>query len=98
MLKSLLSSLFQNLQASFWSTASFKRLHQHTHVLARSFASYSDYLSSQNKVMKTLHGQQVPARQLSDALYIQICASVPLRKFDTLIEAVGNKEDFEHLF
>ena len=93
MLKSL-SSLFQNLQASFWSNTSFKCLHQHTEILAQTLASYSDYLSSQHKVMKTLHAQQVPARQLSDALsirYIYACTA------NTLIDAADKKEDFKHL-
>ena len=94
MLKSLSSSLFQNLQAYFWSNTSFKCLHQHTEILAQTLASYSDYLSSQHKVMKTLHAQQVPARQLSDALsirYIYACTA------NTLIDAADKKEDFKHL-
>lgn len=98
-LKSLSSSLFQNLQASFWSNTSFKCLHQHTEILAQSLASYSDYLSLQNKVMKT-HAQQVPGRQLFDALsirYIYASTGVALGKFNTLIDTADKKEDFEHL-
>ena len=100
MLKSLSSSLFKNLQVSFWSNT-FKCLPQHTEILAQSLASYSDYLSSQHKVMKTLHAQQVPARQLSDALsirYIYACTGVPHGKFNTLIDAADKKEDLKHLF
>ena len=43
----------------------------------------------------------MPARQLSDVLssrYIFACTGVPLRKFNTLIDAADKKEDFEHLF
>ena len=50
-LKSLSLSLFQNLQASFWSLPTFRQLQQHTRLLAHSLADYSDYLSSQNKVI-----------------------------------------------
>ena len=76
-LSSVLKTLssFQNLQASFWSHGSFKGLYHHTRILAQSLANYSDYLSSQNKIMKTLHAQPVPARQLSNALSI-MCVRV----------------------
>ena len=84
MLKSLASSLFQNFQASFWSNTSFTYLHQYTRTLTQSLANYSDYLSSQNKMMKTLQAQAVPVRQLSDALlikYVQPCNGVSLGRF-----------------
>ena len=99
-LKSLASSLFQNLQASFWSNVSFRRLHQHTRVLAQSLASYSEYLSSQNKTMKTLHALPLPVRQLSIALsikFVQPCTGVPLGRFGTLIGTTDKRKDFEHV-
>ena len=74
-LNSLSSSLFSNLQASFWSDSLFRRLHEQTRFLAQSMAGYADYLSSQNKAMKTIHTRSVPVRQLTDALSIQyVCA------------------------
>ena len=99
-LKSLAASLFRNLQ-SFWSSASFRYLQQHTNILAQSLANYSDYLSSQNRTMKTLHVQPVLVRQLSDALsikYVQPYTGVPIGRFSTLTDTSDKKEDFEHLF
>ena len=49
---------------------SFSHLQQHSHTLAQSLANYSDYLSSQNKIMK-LHALILPVRQVSDALSIK---------------------------
>ena len=100
-LKSLASSLFQNLRASFWSKVSFRHLQKHTRALAQSLANYSEYLLSQNKTMKHHHALPLPVRQLSDGLsikFIKPCSGEPLVQFDSLIAAIGSKEDFEHLF
>lgn len=73
----------------------------HTRSLAHSLADYSDYLSSQNKVMKNLHTQSVPVRQLPSALsakHIPASASVPLGKFTPLTAALAAVKDFDHLF
>ena len=101
-LKSLASTLFQNLEASFWSDLSFRHLQKHTRTLAQSLANYSEYLSSQNKTMKHHHALPLPVRQLSDALsikYLKPCGDPePLAKFNDLIAAIDGKEDFEQLF
>ena len=88
-LKSLSSSLFQNLQASFWSSTSFKSLQDDTRVLAETLANYSDYLFSRNKVMKTIHAQPVPVRQLSDALSLKYVRPGQARSRYEYIERSG---------
>ena len=80
---------------------SFSYLQQHTHALAQSLANYSNYLSSQNKIMKLHHALPLPVRQVSDALsikFVKPCIGVPLGRFDSLIAATDKLEDFEHLF
>ena len=99
-LNSLTSSLFRILQASFWSKTCFKWLHDQTQVLAKSLAGYSDYLSSQKKLMKTIHARTVPVRELSDALaikYVQPCNQIPLPKFDLLVSCVEEANHFKFL-
>ena len=73
----LASSLYQNLQGSFWSHVSFRRLQQQTLLLALSLAGYADYLLSQNKIMKAVHARSVPVRQMSESMsvkYIEPCS------------------------
>ena len=47
------------------------------------------------------HCATTALRQLSDGLsikFIKPCSGEPLVQFDSLIAAIGSKEDFEHLF
>ena len=91
----LTSSLFQNLQGSFWSHASLQRLCQQTRSLAQSLAGYAEYLSSQNKIMKDLHFQSNPVRQLSDSMsvkYIEPCHGVPISRLEPLFGCLQERE------
>ena len=90
LLSTLASSLFQNLQGSFWSHASLQRLYQQTRSLAQSLAGYADYLSPQNKIMKDLHARSNSMRQLSDSMsvkYIEPCRGVPIGRLDPCLAA-----------
>ena len=53
MLSTLAFLLFQNLRGSFWTHISFQRLQEQTQTLAQRLARYTDYLSSQNKIIKS---------------------------------------------
>ena len=100
MLSTLASSLFQNLQGSFWSHVSLQRLYQQTRSLAQSLAGYADYLSSQNKIMKDLHARSNPVRQLSDSMsvkYIEPCRGVPIGRLEPLFGCLQEREDGEYL-
>ena len=99
-LTTLASSLYQNLQGSFWSHVSFHRLQQQTRLLAQSLAGYADYLSSQNKIMKAVHARSIPVRQLSDFMsvkYIEPCHGVPVSMLQELFHTLQEMEDSEHL-
>lgn len=98
MLNTLASSLFQNLQAPFWSHSSFQRLLQHTQSLAKNLAGYADYLSSQNKTMKALHARTIPMRQISDSMsvkYIEPGRGVPIGRLENVIACLHEREDGE---
>ena len=69
-LEMLLSTLFHNLQKSFWSCEQSKPLYKNTEQLARSIASYADYISSQRKKMNTLHSLLLPVRRISDSMSV----------------------------
>ena len=100
MLNTLASSLFQNMQGSFWSHTSFQRLQEQTQSLAQSLAGYADYLSSQNKIMKAVHARTIPPRQLSDSMsvkYIQPCSGVPISRLENALDSLQEMEDGEHL-
>ena len=71
MLSTLASSLYQNLQGSFWSHVSLQTLQQQTRLLAQSLAGYADYLSSQNKIMKAVHARSIPVRQMSESMSVK---------------------------
>lgn len=87
-LKFLASSLFQHLQAPFWSSNPlWQTFHQQTLSLAKSLADYADYLSMQNKTMKSIHCRSSPVRQISNSLslkYVSTCGGAPLRRFEAL--------------
>lgn len=69
-LETLSSSLYHNLQKSFWSCEQLKSLRKNTEQLARSMASYAEYLSSQRKKMNTLHSLASPVRHVSDSMSV----------------------------
>ena len=100
LLSTLASSLFQNLQGSFWSHASLQRLYQQTRSLVQSLAGYADYLSSQNKIMKDLHARSNPVRQLSDSMSVKCiepCRVVQIVKLEPLLGCLQEMEDGEYL-
>ena len=86
-LETLASTLFHNLQKSFWSSERLKSLHMNTESLARSIASYSDYLSSQRKKTSTLHKSPLPVRHISDSMSVKfVKASTGLFPCDKRLE------------
>ena len=99
-LSTLASSLYKNLQGSFWSHISFHRLQQETRLLAQSLAGYADYLSSQNKIMKAVHARSLPVRQISESMsvkYIEPCSGVPVSRLQELLHSLQEKEDNHYL-
>ena len=94
-------SLFQCLQASFWKNPSWQEFRQQVEAVATSVLKYSEYLASQNKIMKEIHARSIPVRQLSDAMsikYIPSCEGNILSKFDYLSTALQQKNCNQYIF
>ncbi len=74
-----------------------------TESLARSIASYADYLSSQRKKMSTLlHASTLPVRHISDSMSVKfIKASTGLfscvKKLEQLSSCLGDKSEYEYV-
>ena len=66
------SSLFGCLQAEYWKRPHYKTFKKHVETLASSLAQHGDHLVSKNKRMKEVHNAEVPVRQLSEWLSIEV--------------------------
>ena len=87
----LSSTLFHNLQKSIWSREQLKLIHRNTEQLARSVASYADYLSSQRKKMNTIHSFVSPVRQVSDSMSVKfVKASTGVLSCNTRLEMLSS--------
>ena len=99
-LSTLASSLYQNLQGSFWRNVSFHRLQQQTQLHAQSLAGYADYFSSQNKLMKAVQDHSLPVWQMSESMsvkYIELWSGVPFSTLQELLHSLQEKEDNHYL-
>ena len=98
-LNSLSSSLFLNLQASFWAALPWQHLKRKMELIASSVSSYAVYLSSQSKKMGEAHHQTTPVRQLSNSLsikYLKPCRQNTM--FEAVSESLASKGYYECLF
>ena len=57
-------SLFQYLKASFWKNPSWQEFQKQVEADATDILKYSEYLASQNKLMKEIHSCSIPVQQL----------------------------------
>ena len=99
-LELLLSTLYHNLQKPFWSFDQLKSLRKNTEQLARSIASYADYLSSQSKKMRELHSMASPVRHLSDSIsvtFVKASTGVPScnTRLENLSSCLREKSEYE---
>jgi len=98
-LNSLSSSLFLNLQASFWAALPWQHLKRKMELIASSVSNYAVYLSSQSKKMSEAHHQTTPVRQLSNSLsikYLKPCRQNTM--FEAISESLTSKGYHECLF
>ena len=98
-LKALTMSLFEHLLASFWNNSPWKEFQIQVENLAINLSRYTEYLSSQNKVMKEIHLR--PTRQLCDTMsikYIPASDGIIFQKFDSLSRTLLEKNLNEFVF
>lgn len=97
-LQSHSTSLFVCLQSLYWKRSKFAEFKPYVETLVGSMAQYTEYLRSQNKKMKQAHTSEVPIRQLSDSLSVEVIqktASFPC--FAELSAALEKQETYQHL-
>ena len=94
------SSLFGCLQAEYWKRPHFEAFKKHVETLASSLAQYSDYLVSKNKRMKEVHNAEVPVRQLSESLSIEVVkrSAVLYPCFSSLSECLNDIQPYQQIF
>ena len=79
-LRHLSSELFTVLLNPFFKRSRWCMFQVHVELLAKSLASYVDYLGERNKQMKSSHSALAPSRQLEDNLaisFLTVLASRP---------------------
>ena len=96
----ILSSLFGCLQGEYWKHPHFETFKKHVETLASSLAQYSDYLVSKNKRMKEVHNAEVPVRQLSESLSIEVVKRSAIRYpcFSSLSECLNDIQPYQQIF
>ena len=94
------SSLFGCLQAEYWKRPYFETFKKHVENLARSLAQYGDYLVLKNKRMKEVHNSDVPVRQLSESLSVEVVKKSDVRFpcFTSLINSLNGIQPYQEIF
>ena len=93
-LRILSNRLFNCLQATYWDRPRWKDFHKDVEMLARSLASYIEYLNEKNKQMKLVHASPVPIQDIGEGLQFSFLpiSKVKLAQFAVLEQELLSKE------